>query len=722
MHFKPFSSLIIRSPQLPFDNLNNLLTDRRNAIGLFEQDFIKEAIYIASPVLFQQLMKLSRGEIVDRNKKERIENSFIRYLIRMSTKCTPFGLFSCCLTAQIKSESSFVEIVEPPAFSTRLDTSLLYSLYDKLIQQREIKEELFFYPNPTIYRIGNYFRYVEPMDFKNGTSKISQIPYSSTLWKLLQKARRGMNPKELIQELLNERYEEEDCIDYVKDLITNKILIDDLYYPTIGGDYLDRINRKLQNIFSIEAETAKSIFKLTRNIDIECSSRRLEIFQEVQRKLKKINIEDESRANFKVDLFKMTSHSSINIKLVEELQAVLGFLNKLVPRINNERLSLFKKHFIERYEQQEVNIMEVLDLDVGIGYPVNLGASYIPELIADIKPLNIHSTQNNYFLSIIQKKLNQNREKILEIVLSDSDVHGIKENWADFPDTMAAFFQIINDNEREKLILFNGLLGCSAANLIGRFSHCDKSILNLIKEITETEQNSHEDKIVAEIVHLPEFRAGNILYRDHLRDYEIICSGHSDISNENKISVSDLTISIKNDRVILKSKRLNKIILPRLTTAHNYYNAKSPVYKLLCDLQNQDGCNGISVKKLVEINPSSPFVPRIKYKNTILLPAMWLMDMKTIKSIFILTERKEILLRFKLWKNKNLMPERVLLMNNDSNLFIDFSNDLCLESVISILKDETELVFTEFLFTEKESIVKSGQNSYLNEVILPFFK
>ncbi|MDF2855235.1 MAG: hypothetical protein K0Q87_1086, partial [Neobacillus sp.] len=31
MHFKPFSSLIIRSPQLPFDNLNNLLTDRRNA-------------------------------------------------------------------------------------------------------------------------------------------------------------------------------------------------------------------------------------------------------------------------------------------------------------------------------------------------------------------------------------------------------------------------------------------------------------------------------------------------------------------------------------------------------------------------------------------------------------------------------------------------------------------------------------------------------------------
>jgi hypothetical protein len=58
------------------------------------------------------------------------------------------------------------------------------------------------------------------------------------------------------------------------------------------------------------------------------------------------------------------------------------------------------------------------------------------------------------------------------------------------------------------------------------------------------EKKYHPDKILAEIVHIPESRTGNILRRPILRDYEIAYLSNSGVSRDYTLDINDL-MSIK---------------------------------------------------------------------------------------------------------------------------------------------------------------------------------
>ena len=148
-----------------------------------------------------------------------------------------------------------------------------------------------------------------------------------------------------------------------------------------------------------------------------------------------------------------------------------------------------------------------------------------------------------------------------------------------------ALFQIISV-KNDKPLLNIRTIGVSAANLLSRFAHLDTEIEKLVKDISRKESELVADGILAEIVHLPGSRVGNILSRPHLREYEIVYLANSDLVEEKKIYIDDLMLSYRGGELVLRSKRLNRRIIPRLTSAHNYYNDTLPVYRFLCDMQH----------------------------------------------------------------------------------------------------------------------------------------
>ena len=95
-------------------------------------------------------------------------------------------------------------------------------------------------------------------------------------------------------------------------------------------------------------------------------------------------------------------------------------------------------------------------------------------------------------------------------------------------------------------------------------------IEKLTRTILQREEANQPDCVYAEIVHLPESRIGNILMRPVLRKYEIPYLCGTTLSEEFQIPVTDLLVRIEGDKVVLRSKKLNKQVIPRMTTAHNF--------------------------------------------------------------------------------------------------------------------------------------------------------
>jgi hypothetical protein len=125
----------------------------------------------------------------------------------------------------------------------------------------------------------------------------------------------------------------------------------------------------------------------------------------------------------------------------------------------------------------------------------------------------------------------------------------------------------------------------------------------------------------AEIVHLPEGRIGNILLRPSVREYEIEFLGECGAPAARRIPITDLLVSLRGDTLVVRSSRLNRRIIPRLTAAHNYSLRSLGLYQFLCALQS-DGRSSRASWSWGSLD-SAPFLPRVTHGRLVLSPAIW---------------------------------------------------------------------------------------------------
>lgn len=118
-----------------------MLSDEKQLIqSLFKQQ-INEAIFLASPVLFEEIDKIVGNPNKDLIEINRIVFSCVRYITRMSTRCTPFGLFAGCGIG-VLGEKTNIMLDNKIGRITRLDMSYQSSLYDTLVKIPEIKNKI----------------------------------------------------------------------------------------------------------------------------------------------------------------------------------------------------------------------------------------------------------------------------------------------------------------------------------------------------------------------------------------------------------------------------------------------------------------------------------------------------------------------------------------------------------------------------------------------------
>ncbi len=715
----PFFSLkfynqLIRKKEFSLDDLKKY----------WKEPAFKEGLFLASPELYSEIEKTLKGSY-NQKKIKSICQTVFKYLIRASTRCTPFGLFSQVSLKTIDNSNE-----ETTSFTRRtdFDTNYLFSLALKLSRIDEIKNQLLFFPNTSLYKTDNdQYRYVEYFIEKNTRSySIEAIEATEYLDIIIKESEKGKTIHQLANYLIDDDISYEEAKGYIEILIDNQILISELYPNVTGNDILSELICTLEKYDNLEHHIEK--LKSLQN-DLNCIDQKLGnshfVYEDIIQKLQKLSIPFEGKHLFQTDLSVEKQIASITTYQVNTIKKVIPLLLKLNQFTESDHLKKFKKAFIDRYDQQEVDLANVLDIESGIGYVQNNEVADTTPFLYDIKPSKKNVVQSEQFLLneaqkiIYQKLLQAHKNNDYGIEITDTDFKNIELNWKHIPDTMAAFTEVVHQKDKQQIILHGFSHG--AGKLLGRFCHFNKNIFNYVTRITDIEQDLNSDKTLAEIVHLPQSRTGNILKRPHIRSYEIPYITNSTLPFKNQISINDLTVSIRNNRVVLKSKRLGKEVLPRLTNAHNYSSKALPIYHFLCDLEFQNtktylGFNWPNITKQFS------FLPRVSYRGIVLSKAKWIIHKDAIDEIVNKYDTTNNPIDcIKQWRKKHGIPKFIQIKEGDNTLLIDLSHTESIQLFVDIIKRKNNMVLQEFLHINDDYSTSNEKENYVNEHIFTFY-
>lgn len=717
---------LLRTSVLPIEDSFDFIESKdsltsQNFICKISEPFIRNAFFLASPDFTDALDKyLESGKPFSIDEK--IIKSFYKYFVRMSSRCTPFGLFAGCALGEF-SGTTHIEF-EPDKYRSisRLDMYYVSALSEYLNKIPQIKKQLLFYPNETIYQIGNDFRYVEFSTSKsNRKYMLSSFKGNSIINDILQLSKNGVSYAEIVKSLRNKNFQEEEVKLFTDNLITSQILVSDLLPSITGEEYFSILIKRLKKL----EETDQIVADLeTVNELVKSGSWTEELQGEVKGILGKY-VPINTQNIVQTDLFFNAGKNTISSAVIEEIGSLVDDCINLQDFANTFSLSQFIRKFEAKYGDQEVPLLVALDNENGIGYNnVEPGTTTYMPLLDNIyvsKGRNLNNitwgSDKDHALNIILDAI-QNEKGVVDLQKSaPAKPKGQKK--FNLPDSMFLFGSLLAKSTGDLdaghfQFLLNSISGPSGANLLARFCHGDKQLESTVKETLAKEEELNSEEVFAEIVHLPDGRAGNVVMRPTLRSYEIAILTKPSVEDDYSIRLSDLTVSINKGKVILRSKKLKKRIIPRLTNAHNYARGL-PVYRFLCDLQNQ-GFNNLNFWNW-SVFKNQPFLPRIQYGKIILKRASWnlkkadFLNAPTGSSAFDY---------FTSLKNKFKIPDKVALIEGDNELLLSMSSELSLAILADKLK-KRDVEIQEFLFSPENCFIKDDKGSYTNELVVPFF-
>ncbi|MBZ0238363.1 MAG: lantibiotic dehydratase family protein, partial [Deltaproteobacteria bacterium] len=629
--------IVLRTPLLPLTELpvwaagGDEAAARRYLLDLITRPEVNEAIYVASPSLHAALESWRSAPTSAAG--QRIEPAVAKYVARMMGRATPFGLFSGVSAGRLGPKT---ELVLAPRAEyrrrTRLDNDYLFLLLDELGRDPAVRARLGYRPNTSIYRSAGRLRYacarLQGTERSYHLVAVEPTPY---LLATLERAASGAHLADLAAGLVDDEVTLDEAQAYIDQLVDSQLLVPELGVSVTGPEPIDGV---LAQLAAPELEPVARVLSAVRG-QIADLDRRLgnpvTVYADIAGALGALPAKIELGRLFQVDMVK-PARAQVGMRIAADVATATTQLLRLARPASD--LDEWKRQFRERWEDQMVPLGEALDEESGIGFETMRGpGSEGAPLLANL-PFGGAAGEERVRWSRYEAHLARRLVRALaagedELVLDEADLAAMQSpaSAPTLPDAFSVMFRLAGTAAElaagSSRILFEGANGPSGAKLHGRFCHASPEIDAMVCAHHELEEAQRPDVVFAEIVHLNEGRIGNILCRPVMRGHELVYLGVSGAPAERQITIDDLLVGVRGDRVVLWSRRLDREVLPRLTTAHNFRLRSLCIYRFLCALAGQ-GTSGVGFSW----GPlaGAPFLPRVRLGRVILERASWTLD------------------------------------------------------------------------------------------------
>ncbi|MEJ2881398.1 lantibiotic dehydratase [Pedobacter sp. GR22-6] len=635
--------MVVRTPAMPFTTFNP--NGLRNI--LLNVNF-QYALSEASPVLFDALKKCG---FEYQSMGDELLTSTFNYYNRMCYRPTPFGAFASVALSEWSRNTNSIILqgqqtkINIPAFSG------IEALQD--FDQDDVS----IYANPSIYEVGGQIRYLfrqVQTDGKPSIFKMMKMRKSVALSKLLKYIKLPKLKNEVIDFLAND-LKQENGTAVLNSFFQKQLLYHSCMPSPTGLHYHKLHDTKVKN---------DSIYSITYH----------------------------------------DQQGSLSYGLQKHILDGLSALQKLSPEYHSSELAAFAEKFSAKFESQEIELMRAIDPQVGVSYLGTEKSSSTGEWLKDLgkqKEDPLSAVRWSAVSALLLRKITHAAKEQSAIVhITDAEIANLPDRSKNLncPPSLSVMFRFAG---KELYIEHAG--GSSAINLVGRFSH-QQYVLDELKKVSEFEQLNNPDVIFAEISALDNAVTDHINSRQHIREYEIPVLVNSNLSEEKVISLDDLLVKVVSGRVVLRSKRLKKEVIPRLASAYNYRLSNLPIFQFLADLQFQDLDCHFSLDPENYL-PGLSHYPRISYKNVILSPAKWIL---TKSELEMLKTGSAGLRSFRAKAQVENVPRFFAITTHDRQLVYDLDNDHSLIFFLNYCRSQVRVVLQEFYFPDKEYAIRNS--------------
>src|SRR5579859_810706 len=519
---------------------------------------IREALFIASPTLEHSVEQWLKNADSERGRGG--ELSIARYWQRMVRRCTPFGLFAGVSTGHFEDRAALeLQPIKANRRCTRFDQGYLSKLVNSLGKSMALRRCSTLRVNSSLYRAGDRMRYTEYTVNGDGLRayKLVAVEESPYLLATLERARGGATLETLTRALSEEaKVDPPEAEAFLHELIDAQILTLDLEPRITGPEPTEELTALLESCKETAgiARILRTACAVMRELDRSGIGIDPLLYRNMAKDLESLPVPLDLSKLWQVDMFKPPVRLALCQGVARAVEDCMALVCRIAPTPTADSLATFREKFRGRYGESWMPLMEVLDPDSGIGFPVGAtspGAD-APLLAGFGIDRGVDATASGwsareiFLFKRVQTILSSGAR---EWRLADDDLRELEEGGATrvVPDAAAMNLMLAAASpeaiERgEFRLVFDSCYGPSGARLLGRFCYGDPELEEKVQGHLRAEENYRPDAIYAELVHLPQGRSGNVIARPVMRSHEIPFLARSAVDGQNQVLLTDLLV------------------------------------------------------------------------------------------------------------------------------------------------------------------------------------
>lgn len=703
--YLPAQFFLVRCASYPIDCFFSLSqssdgTDLKNRY--LNDPHFRQALAFSSQSLSSQI----RAGKIDKA----VTRALYKYFSRISTRGTPFGLLSFVSWGSAADSVRSKLKTHLLKKRARPDMGWLHNYIDTLINKSLSIMDLSVENNPIISKRINRYIVTYLIDKKeNASVSIKKNPITDFIFLTCKSS---IKVKELVK-LIQKRFPQvnvEKTIEVIRLLINQQFLWCTLY-PSVTN-FLP-----LSNLIKQVPESIKpSIKDLSKKIEIY---NRLPI-QESEEFLYKVTDEMSQKAAsrrlpLQVDFGIPNKQIELPFEILKQVAKSAEILWKL-NALKEQQVSLNKYHtkFLKKFGQRRlVAINELLDPIIGLGSPeydlANPRLSESSEL-----------SQYYQWLGLALSKALKNQES--EIVIDDRRISELVPN-SDLSragTSMDVFFEVcassVEDlNVGKYQVLINNFVSTGGATF-GRFMDLlSPDLGHQLKAFSKEESDLEKDTVFIEAFYLPQSsNVQNVAISPSFRSIKLDLSPGADSS----MLLKDIYVGATKDFLYFTDKKGSKDF--RFISTNVLVPSHAPEQlRFMLEVTQQRSSR-------MRLWPwgtysSHTYLPRVRYKQTILSPQRWMVTLSCIdahmsNSIEVISQK------LKKWIHDWQLPKYVFITEGDNRLLINSSFNEHILIAASFLKKKEKIFLIEKIKQDKGDWVESDLGRHSTEFVLPIMK